>query len=99
MSSVFRLWRGELPLASAFWNWAVIGGFAVNAATSLLFLVLISMDRAFTALVAGYALSLPYNLLATVGVWRSAAHFDGDPRWPGIARIATVIMMLLLSLT
>lgn len=99
MTSVLRLWRGELPLVSAFWNWAVIGGFAVNAATSLLFLVLISMDRPLAAVVAGYALSLPYNLIATVGVWRSAAHFDGDPRWAGIAQIATIVMMALLSLT
>ncbi|MGD8809081.1 MAG: hypothetical protein PVG24_05715 [Gammaproteobacteria bacterium] len=99
MTAILRLWRGELPLAAAFWNWAVIGGFAVNAVTSLLFLLLVSMDRPLAALFAGYALSLPYNLLATVGVWRSAAHFDGDPRWADIARIVTVVTMLLLSLT
>lgn len=99
MAHFFRLWRGELPLPTAFWSWAVIGGFAVNAATSALFLVLVMTDRPLAAFIAGYALSLPYNLLATVGVWRSAAHYDGDPRWAGIARIVTVTMMILLSLT
>ena len=57
------------------------------------------MDRPVTAFVVGYAFSIPYNLLATVGVWRSAAHYDGDPRWAALARIVTVIMMSLLSLT
>ena len=99
MTAILRLWRGELPLPVAFWNWAVIGGFAVNAATSLLFLFLVMQDEPFIAFVIGYALSIPYNLLATVGVWRSAAHYDGDPRWATIARIVTVVMMVLLSLT
>lgn len=99
MNRLFRLWRGELPLVNAFWNWAVIGGFAVNAATSILFLLLVMADRPLAAIIAGYAFSLPYNLLATVAVWRSAAHYDGDPRWAGIARIVTVAMMALLSLT
>jgi hypothetical protein len=99
MTAILRLWRGELPLPTAFWNWAVIGGFAVNAATSLFFLVLVMQDQPLVAFVVGYALSLPYNLLATVGVWRSAARYDGDARLASAAQIATVAMMLLLSLT
>jgi len=99
MTAILRFWRGELPLPAAFWNWAVIGGFAVNAVTTLLFLILVMEDRPIAALVAGYAFSIPYNLFAMVGVWRSAANFDGDPRWAGIARIVTVVMLGLLSLT
>ena len=41
MTTLQRLWRGELPLPQAFWVWAVIGGLLVNGATSALFLTLL----------------------------------------------------------
>ena len=67
--------------------------------TSLLFLALISADRPWAALFVGYGLSLPYNVLAVVGVWRSAARYQGPAVHADLARIATVTVMLLLSLT
>ena len=30
MAALLRLWRGDLPLATAFWSWAVTGGLLVN---------------------------------------------------------------------
>jgi hypothetical protein len=47
----------------------------------------------------GYALSVPYNVLAGVGVWRSAAHYDGPAAHAELARIVVVVVMLLLSVT
>jgi len=47
----------------------------------------------------GYGLSLPYNLLATVGVWRSAARHRGPAAHADLARTGTVLLMLLLSVT
>ena len=47
----------------------------------------------------GYALSVPYNVVAVVGVWRSAARYKGPAGHAELARIATVIVMLLLSIT
>lgn len=99
MTSLYRLWRGELPLADAFWNWAVVGGLLVNAASSALFLLLIMNDRPVLAFIAGYALSIPYNLVVAVGVWRSAGRHPGDRRWAELVRIATVAGMILLSVT
>ncbi len=99
MTSLSRLWRGELPLSNAFWNWAVLGGLVVNAVSSAVFLFLISADRPVAALIAGYALSLPYNAVVTIGVWRSAERYAGDRRWAGLARIVTIIGMALLSVT
>ncbi len=92
-----RLWQGDLPLDQAFWNWAVIGGIVVNALTSIAFLALVMNDHTAAAFVAGYALSIPYNVLVTVGVWRSAARHEGDRRWADLARIVTVAAMLVLS--
>jgi hypothetical protein len=97
MTSVRRLWRGELPLVDAFWDWAVIGALAVNLATALLFVVLLEQGWPIAAVVVSH-LSSPYNLLAAVAVWRSAARYDGPPRWALFARAAALPFLLVLSL-
>jgi hypothetical protein len=99
MQRLGALWRGELPLGEAFWTWVVQLGIAVNVTTSILFYALVSADMAFLAFVAGYALSLPYNLLATVGAWRSAGRYEGTPVMADAARLATLALMAILSLT
>ena len=50
-------------------------------------------------LLVGYALSVPYNVVAVVGVWRSAERYHGPTGHAELARIATVIVMVLLSMT
>ena len=99
MDRLRRLWRGDIPLPEAFWNWAVLGGILVNVFTSLLFFALFAQDWPTLALIVGYGLSIPYNIFATVSVWRSANRFDGDSRWADLAKGATVVVMILLSLT
>jgi hypothetical protein len=99
MNALRRLWQGDLPLPQAFWNWAVAGGIAVNGLTSILFLALIMADYIVAAFIVGYALSVPYNIVVTVGVWRSAGRYEGERRWADLARIVTVAGMALLSVT
>jgi hypothetical protein len=99
MAKLRSLWLGELPLVEAFWTWAIGIGLLVNVTTSVLFLALITADRPWAALFVGYVLSVPYNVLAAVGVWRSAAHYQGHGGHAELARIVTVVVMLLLSVT
>jgi hypothetical protein len=99
MKTFARLWRGELDLQDAFWTWAVIGGLAVNAVTSFALFLLVTIDQPAPALAAGYGISVPYNLVVTVGVWRAAGRYDGPRRWAEAARIVTVAGMILLSVT
>lgn len=99
MNGLRRLWKGELALRDAFWGWAVLGGLIVNGVSSGLFLALIAADRPIAALIAGYSFSVPYNVVAAVGVWRSAGRYEGERRWADLARIATVLGMVLLSIT
>jgi hypothetical protein len=99
MTKLRSLWSGELPLGEAFWTWAIGIGLLVNLTTSALFLALITADRPWAALFVGYALSVPYNVVAVIGVWRSAARYHGPTGHAELARIATVIVMLLLSMT
>ena len=99
MTSLRRLWRGELALQDSFWTWAVFGGLVINAASSALFLFLIIADRPIFAFIAGYAPSLPYTVIVSVGVWRSAERYAGERRWADLAQIVTIIGMVLLSVT
>ncbi len=97
MRRLAALWRGELPLEEAFWTWAVTWGLVLNLVSTALFVALVMLGRPLTALLAGHALSLPFNLVATVGVWRSARHYPGPRHWAVLARLVTVAGMLLLS--
>ena len=99
MAKLRSLWLGELPLGEAFWTWAIGIGLLVNLFTSAAFLALITADRPWAALFVGYVLSVPYNALAVVGVWRSAAHYQGPAGHAELARIVIVIVMVLLSMT
>lgn len=99
MKKLRSLWLGELPLSEAFWTWAISAGLLVNVTTSALFLAMIAADHLWAALLFGYALSLPYNVLAVVGVWRSAARYEGPVSHADLARAATIILMLVLTLT
>jgi hypothetical protein len=99
MNKIMDLWRGDLPLGDAFWNWAVLGGLVVNVSTSLIFLWLITLDLPIPALLVGYGLSLPFNALATVGVWRAATRHDGPVIQADLARGVVLLWMAGLSLT
>ena len=104
MAGLRRLWSGALPLEQAFWSYAVLGGIAVNAVTSLVSLILFAADQIFVALLVGYGLSLPYNLGVVVGVWRSAARVApeqsaSDRRRADLYRAVTLVGMVLLSVT
>ncbi|MBM3733964.1 MAG: hypothetical protein FJW24_11005 [Acidimicrobiia bacterium] len=99
MNTLRRLWQGDLPLNEAFWNWAVIGGIAVNVSTSIAFLVLIMNEYPVMAIIVGYVCSVPYNIFVAIGVWRCAGRYQGDKRWADAARVVTVVGMTLLSVT
>jgi len=99
MEQVSALWRGKVALGEAFWTWAVFGGLMVNVSTSLLLLVLVMLDQLWLALIIGKGLSLPYNLVVVVGVWRAAAVYEGRGFHADLARGTVLVMMIILSVT
>lgn len=88
-----------MPLPDAFWTWAVTVGFILNGSTSIACYVLLIADEPEWALVIGYLLSVPFNIVATVGVLRSARREDADPAFARFARAVIVPAMVVLSLT
>jgi hypothetical protein len=99
MTKLLALWSGDLALNEAFWTWTVTVGLLVNIATSILFLVLILQDQPLAAVLVGYGLSVPYNIVATIGIWRSAARYGGPSLHADLARIASVLLMAVLTVT
>ena len=82
-----------------FWNWLDFGGLVVNIASSASFLFLIMADRPIAAFILSYALSVPYNILVTAGVCRSAERYTGKRKWADLVRIVTIADMNFLSVT
>jgi hypothetical protein len=99
MEQIKALWRGKVALGEAFWTWAVFGGLMVNLSTSLLLLVLVMLDQLWLALIIGKGLSLPYNLVVVIGVWRAAAVYEGPGFHADLARGTVLVMMIILSVT
>jgi hypothetical protein len=87
-----------VSLPVAFWRWAMAGGLAVNLSTFVLLLALVMQVQALAGFLVSHAIALPYNILAGVGVWRSAARHAGSRGWADAARAGAVIWLAALSL-
>ena len=95
--TIKSLWAGEVPLREAFWTYAVAYGLILNMSTSALFLVVAAMGANAWVLVPVFLLPVPYNFFMIVAVWRSAGRYQGSKDWADLARILTLLGMLLLS--
>lgn len=93
-----QLWNGEVALGTAFWTYAVALGLGVNGVCTIGALALAVFDAPPAAMIAVFVLAIPYNVLITVGVWRSAESYEGEKKWADLARAATVIWAVVLTL-
>jgi hypothetical protein len=94
---VIRLWRGEVAMARAFWEYALAYGSLANLITTMLALAVLMSGLPVLA-VAIFLLPLPYNVLMIVAVWRSAGRYHGAPMWATLARGAVVVWAVLATL-
>jgi hypothetical protein len=70
-SLVSRLWRGEVPLAIAFWRYGMLWGTLINLLATIATLALVAYDVPMPAWMAVHFAPLPYNFLIVVAVWRA----------------------------
>ena len=82
------MWSGRAPLPRAFWDCAIIYGTLLNAIMTLAALAAIACGAHGLVALAIFLLPLPYNVMAVVAVWRSAAIYTGPAHWAVLARIA-----------
>lgn len=83
---VADLWHGRVPLARAFWEFAIIYGSITNIVTTLAAFALFANDFHPALGLSVFFLPLPYNLLMVVAVWRSAGQYFGPAMWAVLAR-------------
>ena len=85
------LWRGELPLAQAFWEYAIAYGTIANivATAAAIAAVLAGLPDAVAIFL--FLTPLPYIFAAVVGVFRSAATYRGPPEWAIMAKVGVIV--------
>ena len=86
-----KLWRGDLPLGQAFWEYAIAYGTSANLIATGAAIAAATMGLPDIVAVGIFFIPLPYILAAVVGVLRSANKYQGAPQWAAIARIAVIL--------
>ncbi len=89
-----RVWRGEFSLAMTYWGFAQFGGLIL--AIPQLGLRVMGLNTA-AQLVDGVAFA--YSVVVIVGIWRSARRYPGNPVWAHLARMATLMPLIVALLT
>jgi hypothetical protein len=92
-----RLWRGDMTLRSAFWDYAIIYGSLLNLATTVAALGAYAAGWPLAVAAAIFLSPLPYNLLAVLNVWRSAERYSGPRLWANLARLVVVIWAIVAT--
>lgn len=90
LTSLKRLWCGDIPLAQAFWVFAITYGLAVNVVCTALALLLYLAYDAPLAAVAVHFAPVPYSIVACIGAWRSASRYSG-PAWHAVLARAALL--------
>jgi hypothetical protein len=91
---VRKLWQGKYPLIVAFWGFYVIGyliSFGLVMRVSPLF------ETQPWRFLSVMILIVPYNIISTVGVWRSAKAYPFTRWWPVWAQICVGVWEVRVS--
>lgn len=97
-AAIRRLWRGEVPLARAFWEFAILYGLLLNLLATIASFGLFTTDTPTVYGIVVFLLPAPYNLLVLVAVWRSAGRYQGPRLWADLARPVVVLWIVLVTL-
>jgi hypothetical protein len=93
------LWRGQLPLARAYWEFGVVYVVLANLCATGAALGALASGLPAALAVVIFLLPVPYVLVAVVGVWRSADAYDGPPHWAMLARYSSILLGGLMAVT
>ena len=93
-----RLWRGDIGLSKVFWIYgvAVIIFLWLVFAGVLYRLAIGGVDKTLFPGLLLLSLLIGYQILVSVGVWRSAGNYSGKRVWAFLARSTTVLAGILL---
>ena len=75
------LWRGDIPLGQAFWEYAIAYGTIANIVATAAAIATVAAGLPNALAIFLFLMPLPYILTAVVGVARSADKYQGPPHW------------------
>jgi len=78
-----RLWRGQIPLATTYWGYGVVGHIVCAVLLVEAREMLPTLAAALVAVVV-----LAYFVLMLFATWRSAGRYTGYAAWGALARIS-----------
>ncbi len=94
---LLKLWRGELPLATTYWAWGVLGNAIYFALISMAWSLAQSGGRLANLLaivaLAPTATNYIYYFAVTFSIWRSAGRYAGPRVWAFLARIMVAVSL------
>jgi hypothetical protein len=93
MDLIKRIWNGELPLVKIYWVYGVLVGLLLRIFVEVSYpFVSISHLQLYSYFLI--AVLIPYQILISVGIWRSATAYTEVQVWAILAKIAAVIGLL-----
>ena len=90
MQRLKLLWQGYLPLETVFWQYTILYGLLLNTVTTVAALFLVVVDAPIAYAIMVHLVPVPYLILTTVGVWRSADRYGHQGNLAPFARIAVL---------
>ena len=86
-----ELWRGDLPLGQAFWEYSIAYGTIANLVATGTAIAAATLGLPDVIALCLFLSPLPYILADVVGVFRSATKYRGSPEWATMAKIAVIV--------
>ena len=85
-----RLWRGEIPLIDTYWIWGV--------ACNLILVIVVQVTKPPPLInFILFPFLIAYRVFTWVAIWRSSGHYAGPRYWAGLARLAVVAGIVVVS--
>ncbi|PFG54303.1 hypothetical protein ATG98_3523 [Marinobacter sp. LV10R520-4] len=78
-----KLMSGDFGLAKTYWLYGFLVGLIINVVTRII--------PSLGAVAIILALTIPYQVMVLLGVWRAADRYQGRTAWAILAKIATVL--------
>ncbi len=99
MNFLKKLWHGKYSLSKSFWLFGVVILFIVKMPDGIMKMMSpYALQQALIFVIAYTLVVGAYQLIATVGIWKSASSYDGSEMWSLSAKAYCIISLIFLFL-
>jgi len=92
---ITSLWRGEIPLASVFWEYTIGWATVLNLISAGAALIVFVKDGPVWLGLFLHFVAVPMNTILVMSIWRAATR-EGDSPLANFARIGSVIWFVVM---